>query len=265
MNLTKPESPFFKSHFFIMSIFPISLIIMSLVFDSPSEIIRGLYRIIVSPSVLIADYIEIGGIGAAFMNAGILMLSSVLLSYFLNFDLNGPLIASIFTFGGFAFMGKNIVNVLPIFLGGYIYSKYKKIEFKSMLIVVMFATTLAPVTTIIAFGLDINLLISIPLSILIGVVIGLVIHPSASQMLKAHDGYNLYNMGFTGGVVGTLIASTMRSFGFTWETQSVLSAGYSTFLRDYMILMFIVFIVLGYFFNDGSFRKYKRYSIFQAD
>ena len=50
----------------------------------PSEILSGLRSIIREPDFLITDYFVIGGIGAAFLNAGLITL--VLLLSFICFE-----------------------------------------------------------------------------------------------------------------------------------------------------------------------------------
>lgn len=247
-----------KSSYIVLYMFSFILIVLGFILDTPKEILQGLSKIITYQDMLIVDYLEVGGIGATLINSGLLMIVSLALVYLSRSKINGPLIAGILTVGGFAFMGKNIVNVWPIFLGGLIYSKYKKVNYSSILLIMLFATTLAPVITFIALGLGLKLSISIPLSILVGSIIGFVIPPMTSQMLKIHDGFNLYNIGFTGGILGTLIAGILRSFGYTLNTQSVLSTEYSVFFRNFLIIIFITIIIVGYIINKKSFSGFGK-------
>src|SRR5690554_2259547 len=87
------------------------MLLTSFFFNTPREIVQGMGRIIVSPSLLLSDYMVIGNIGSSTANAGILMLSSIFIAKKNKALMNGPLIAAIFTIGGFAFFGKNIYNV----------------------------------------------------------------------------------------------------------------------------------------------------------
>lgn len=98
-----------KRNFIIISLFPVTFIILGFIFNTPKEIINGIHSIIVHPDGLLVDYIEAGCIGAAFVNSGILMLILIIATYFLKIAINGPLIA------------------------GVIYAQFKKIEFKSIL------------------------------------------------------------------------------------------------------------------------------------
>lgn len=243
-------------NYFVLSAIPILLIMLGFLVDTPREVLHGLYKIILNRDVLLVDYLAIGGMGATFINAGLTTLFCIIIMYVSNTPITGPLIAAVITVLGFSFMGKNIVNVWPIFIGGFIYAKYKKLELKNVLVPVFFITTLAPVVTEIALGLKLNYMISIPLAIIIGILIGFVVTPMAGHMSKFHDGYNLYNIGFTGGVLGTLIASLLRGFGFILETQSILSTEYSIYMRNILIIISLLYILFGFLINRNSFNGY---------
>lgn len=247
----------YKDSILIFSIFPILLIIVCFFLDTPKEIFNGLYKIIISPDVLLVDYLAIGGLGATFLNSGLLTLMCIGIIYFFKIQLTGPIMAAVITITGFAFMGKNIINVLPIFIGGFLYSKYQNLEVKDIIVAVLFVTTVAPAVTHIALGLGLNYIISIPLALIVGVGIGFIVSPLASRLLKFHNGYNLYNIGFTGGIIGTLIASLIHGFGFTVAPQSILSTEYSIFIRNFLVIVSIIYIVLGYLMNNKTFKGYN--------
>ena len=60
-------------------IFSLILIIFGLSLDSITDIYRGIINIVTSPSILVSDYMEIGGLGASFVNAGFMLLISLFL------------------------------------------------------------------------------------------------------------------------------------------------------------------------------------------
>lgn len=247
-----------RENLMILLILPAVLLISAFLLDTPANILRGLHEIIISPDILLTDYLVIGGIGATFVNASILAAINIFIIYKLDLKVNGALIAAIFTITGFSFFGKNIFNVWPIYLGGYLYVKYQEIEFKNILVAIMFSTTLAPIVNEIAFGLQAPIQISLPIGILFGVFVGFVITPLSSHMLRAHDGYNLYNIGLTAGILGMLINSILKSFGLIVEPQKILSTDYDLFLKVFFFILFVFFIILGYFINGKSFKGYKK-------
>ena len=59
--------------------------------------------------------------------------------------INGLLIAAFMTVLDFHF--KEYFNILPIYLGGYSYSKYQKILIKDAILVIMFSTAMAPIVS----------------------------------------------------------------------------------------------------------------------
>lgn len=246
-----------NTNLMILSAAPIFLIIMGFILDSPKEIITGLYEIIVCPDILLVDYLVVGGIGATFTNVGLVTLMSILIVNFCDMDISGPLIAAIFTVAGFSFIGKNVINTWPIFIGTVLYARYKDLNFKDVSVNSLFATTLAPAVSQMAFGLDINYIFSIPLAIMSGILIGFIIIPLANHMISFHGGYNLYNMGFTGGIVGTLITSLLKGFGFNIESQFSISMEYSAFLGKLLITIFLTYIIIGFFMNGKNFKGYR--------
>lgn len=242
----------------VLLVLPTIMFIMAFIFDSPSDIVHGLYKMIISPDVLLTDYLEIGGIGATFLNASILAFINIFIIYKLKLKINGALIAAIFTIIGFSFLGKNLFNVWPMYLGGYLYIKYQKIDFKNILVIIMFSTALAPVTSELAFGLNTSLWISLPIGIIFGVFCGFIITPLSSHMNRLHDGYNLYNIGFTAGVLGTLINSLLKSYGVNIKQQQILSTEYDLFLKIFLLCFFIIFIIIGFIINRKSFKGYTK-------
>lgn len=247
-----------KGHLAVLSFLPICMAVLGLISDSPKGILVGLYNIIIAPDILLTDYIAVGGIGATFINAAILAFANIYILYKLKLKVNGTLIATTLTIIGFSFIGKNIFNVWPIYLGGYLYSRYQNMNFKNVVLVVMFGTTLAPLVSETAFGLHVPVEVGIPLGIMLGILAGFVITPLSSHMVRVHDGYNLYNIGFTAGLLGSVITAVLRGFGLIIEPQQVLSSKYDVILKVILITMFILLIILGYIVNGKSFNGYKK-------
>lgn len=234
-------------------------ILFGLSVDPWSEIWEGFIAILLSPSNLITDYFEVGGIGATFVNAGLLMLiNAVAINRFAP-KITGPLVAALFTVMGFAFFGKNLYNSIPITIGTLLYSKYRNLPISAFLLTSLFATTLAPVVSIITFGQDLPYLISVPIAILVGVFIGFAIHPMGSSFLRFHQGYNLYNMGFTAGVLGMIIASIMRVFDLT-TTYVPLDHAYSIVEVEIFFVVFSLFLlIVGFILNGYTFKGYEQF------
>lgn len=246
-----------KLNLLIMVSLFITLILISFIIDTPNEILQGLYRIILHPDMLLTDYLAVGGVGATLVNVGFVALIIVGMIYILKIPLTGPLIASVITVSGFSFIGKNFINIWPILIGTFLYARYQKIPYRDIAVTSFFITTLAPAVSEIAFGLELDYLISVPLALFTGIGIGFITVPLANHMYQFHNGYNLYNIGFVGGIIGTLITSLLRGFGLMIEPQSNLSTQYSAPIRNVLIFIFLFYILLGFVINKKSFKGYK--------
>ena len=96
-----PDIPQRTRELFLYAIALFSLL-TGFFFNSPKEILDGLLRIQLSPSVLLSDFMEIGNIGAAFVNSALMMLLYTRVAKRSGTLVSGPLMASLLTIGGFA-------------------------------------------------------------------------------------------------------------------------------------------------------------------
>ncbi len=248
-----------RTKFLIISIFPVASLVLSFIVSDINEIINGLYKIIVQPDVLITDYIKIGGLGAALMNSALLVLINMFFLWKLRFHMGGFPISAIFIIAGFAFFGKNIFNVWPIYIGGYLYAKHQKKRFRSVIVISMFGTALSPMIFEVARAISPSNYWGLVFAIFAGIVVGFFLPPIAIHLLRAHDGYNLYNVGFAAGFIGTVVMSFMKSYGFTNEPRMILSYEYDSFLKIFLFSFFVLLIIIGYFLNDKSlFKGYSK-------
>jgi len=221
-------------------------------------ILEGLSAIILSPTTLITDFLVIGGIGAAFINSALIGFYNLYLLKHFKMRINGLLIAAFFTVLGFAFFGKNVINILPIYLGGYLYARYQKIPMKNVILVIMFSTALAPIVSFITFGGIFQEGFSYLMGILAGLAIGFIIVPLSSHMIRFHDGYNLYNIGFTAGIVGTVITSALRSFKIDIAPVNIISESNNPWIIGMLVCLFIYLIGAGLRTNPTTLKDYKK-------
>ena len=247
-----------KFRYRIMYLYSVLVIFAGLFLGSFREIIDGILKIIVSPSILITDYFVLCGIGASLVNSGTLMLLSTLIAQISKARMSGSLIAAIFTVGGFALFGKNIYNVISIVLGVYLYSLIRKENFSKLITVALFGTSLAPVVNQLSFGMNLNPLIGIALGNIVGIFIGLVLAPLAASFVKFHQGFNLYNIGFTTGIVGMFLMSLFRSTGYNHEIVSNVYLKTDITLTVFLIFYFISMSVFGIIFVKNNFSNYSK-------
>lgn len=230
------------------------LLLFGLVQDTPENIIKGLKNIITQSDILITDYISIGGIGAAFINAGLLGLFSILLLIIVRVKPIGSTIMSLWLMVGFGLFGKNIINVLPVIIGVWLYSKHRKEPFINFVLIALLGTTLSPAVSQLRFSGRFALLEGALLGIFLGISLGFILPPLASFCLKLHQGYNLYNVGFAGGLLATATMSILRAFGINFDKRLMLSEGNNTSFAILLIILFIGLIISGFMMNNFSFK-----------
>ena len=126
----------------------------ALLLQPPGEILAGMWRIILSRSVLITDYMQVGGIGAALMNAAVVGGIGVFMLYWNGVKPNGSIIMAMWLSAGFALFGKNPFNMLPITFGVMLYARVQKEPFRNYSLVALLSATLSPVVSAVTFIQD---------------------------------------------------------------------------------------------------------------
>lgn len=251
-----------------MLAFPIAFLTIGLVlscfeagsiFKTFAYIKKELGDILGSSSLLITDFFEIGGIGPTLINVALISFFNLFILYELKMPAGGLMIAAFFTVIGFSFFGKTILNILPIYLGGYLYSKNQKIPFRNVFLVSMFATALAPMVSFIAnSGVLLNHGLAQFIGMIMGTAIGFIVMPLSSTMLKFHDGFNLYNVGFTAGIIGTVLTSILRSFNMVVDPVRHISTEHSIPIILMMYLSMAYFILIALKINPKIYKEYHQ-------
>ena len=234
----------------------ILIFFITYVINEHENIFIGMYKIITSPAVLVTDFIQVGGIGAAFLNAILIFSFNFFLVKSFKVRITGITIAAFFTVLGFSFFGKNILNILPFYLGGMLYSIYTSTDFSEHIIPIAFSSALAPFVSSVAFYGDISYETSYINAILIGVLIGFIVVPLAKSLYDFHEGYDLYNLGFTAGILGSVIIAVLKLYHFEITPQYLLSTEYDMPLKILCSSLFLSLIIIGFYINDSSLSGY---------
>ena len=233
-------------------------IIVAFIVDSPKEIFLGIKSIILSPDILITDYVELGGIGASLVNSALTSLFSILILIINKIKPNGATIMSLWLMTGFAFFGKNFINIWPIIIGVFIYSEYQKEPFLNYSLVALLSTTLAPAVSQLAYTNHFNSkFIAILIGYGLGIFIGFIIAPISSHVIKSHGGFNLYNVGFAGGLLATIFMSLFRLFGIEFESRLIWHSGSNLFFSIFIFSICLYLIFVGLYHNPNPKEKLK--------
>lgn len=247
--------------FLVLYLFAAALLLFALVCDSPPRLWSGLKAILLQSGMLITDYIAVGGVGATFLNAGLVTLITVFLLQRLKLEVEGISVAAVFLMAGFALFGKNVLNVWPIVLGGWLYAKIKGEPFGKYIYTSLFGTSLAPAVSEVALMESLPLPLRLLLALAVGMMIGLLLPPMARHLARFHQGYSLYNVGFAAGILGTVLVALMRSYGFAAQNRLIWSTDCQ---RPLLILLLCLFgmMLLGSFLLSG-FRFRELLGIFR--
>lgn len=219
------------------------------------EIAEGLWVIVVSRDTLITDYFELVGYGSAFLNA----LLVVCLEYFLlcreKMKFTGLTMAAFFINIGYALWGKNPVNILPILLGSYLYARLHRARLGRYIYTALFGTCLAPLVTEMVFMLPFSRWINLLIAIGTGILIGFVLPSLSMHTASMHMGYNLFNVGFSGGILAFVMVCVLRAFGIESEAVMIWKAASPLWIVLGMYGYFIIIFLYGLYLERGDVKN----------
>lgn len=240
-----------------MSLVPVYFIAAGFMLQPAAEVFRGIVEIVREPDFLITDYFVIGGMGGAFVNAGLLTLLCIGLVYYLGLEFDGHTITSACLMFGFSLFGKNLLNIWLILMGVFLYSWYHKTSPARYIYVGLYGTSLSPIITQVMLLYELPLAARAVICGFTGIMIGFVLPPLATHVHYAHKGYSLYNVGFAGGIIATVIVSIFKSFGFQVESRLIWSTGNNRLCIVLLMILFGGMIFVGTAAEPGVWKKYR--------
>ena len=187
---------------------------------------------------------RIAGPAAAFINAGLVTITSVCILRLAKDPFNGFTIVEMGLMAGFSLFGKNMFNIWPIILGTWLYARYQREPFSKYASVALLSTSLAPLVSYMALG---SVHASLPLGILSGVVVGFLMPSLSAYTYKVQNGMNLYNMGFACGLFAMMVVPVLTAFGDKPDSAMYWSTGHNKELGIACCVICAIFILLGFF------------------
>ena len=148
----------------------------------------------------VADFVFMDGVGPTFMNMAVMGLLCIGYLWLIGGDLNGPTLGAILTTMGFAAFGMHPRSCIPIMAGVWgstILLHYRPAD-PSIQLAALFGLGLAPVAG--QFG---------PLW---GIAAGMLHCAIVTTVGSVYGGLNLYNNGFTAGLVALMMVPFIESF-----------------------------------------------------
>ncbi|MEZ7758479.1 DUF1576 domain-containing protein [Granulicatella adiacens] len=234
----------------------VMLMILAFVIESPQSLVSGMMTILVSPSQLFTDYMEIASVGSTLLNVAIMLGISIYSYKKLEIPLNGTVIGSLGMLAGFSFFGKNLFNSIPFMIGVWIYTKVTKQNYRNYVIVGLFGSALGPLISFLAFSGVLPQGWSVLIAYALGIFIGFILPQLSTQFLGFHQGFSLYNVGFTAGIIGMVVLGFMNAFGIEVETRTLASTQSPLILYQLLIGFCVILIVTSFYLH---FKKKEKY------
>ena len=224
----------------------------------PEELLRGMVTIVLTRDALVTDYFELAGFGAAFFNAGLVLGFAILLIHLQKIPFTGLTMAVLYINAGFALFGKNPVNVLPMLLGTWLYARFHRAGMSRYIYTALFGSCLAPMVTELVYLLPFSFAANLAVAVAVGVFAGFVLPPLSVHTASMHMGYNLFNMGFAGGLFAFVMMCVLQSFGLESNNVFIWSYGRPFWLLAGLYLYFASALLFGLYMNRNGLRSLLR-------
>lgn len=221
------------------------LLILSFCFEDILTVFKGYGEIMLSPSILLTDYFAVGGMGATFLNAFTILVFNIVVLKLLKVDYSGPIFAGLMMIIGFSFFGKNIINTLPIYLGVFLHCYFRRVNIKSFIVVTLFSSGISPLVSYCFFGIGLPLYLGLPLGIICGVIAGFLLPALVEAAMNFTGGYNLYNVGFSLGVISVFFYGIFNLCGFDVNLAELLDNTHRLVLFWLLFSISILCILFG--------------------
>jgi len=147
--------------------------------------------------------------------------------YFMRAKPTGAAIMCLWMTAGWTFWGATVLNILPLTVGVWLYSKYKKTPFSDYVVAALLCHAIAPMVSLFYFsnpifdhfGIELPITISIIKGVFVGLFIGFLLPIILAAMVRVHEGFTLYNMGVAGGMIAMLVSAIFAGFGVAVPTE----------------------------------------------
>jgi hypothetical protein len=255
---SEQEQPRLASDHLILGVvaaYAAAFVVFGFLVQPPADVLRGLSAILTTRDALLTDYFGVGGIGAGCVSTGLLTLAAALVYWRAGAKMTGASVAALFLVLGFGLFGKNLLNVWPIVAGVALYARFRREPFRAHLNTAFFGGALAPIFSEILFSTDLTPMVSVPLALATGLAVGFILPAAAAHLSRAHMGFSLYNMGFTAGIVGTIVVAMYKAFGYVPDPVFIWTNGANRLLAICLGLLFASMVVVGWAFDRGAFER----------
>lgn len=217
-----------------------------------ADALKGLWVIVISRDALITDYFGLAGYASAFLNAMLVMGMGLWLLCREKVKFTGLTMAAVFINVGYALWGKNPVNILPILFGTSAYALVHGSKLGRYIYTGFFGTSLAPLVTELVFELPFGKGVNLLISIAVGMLIGFILPALSVHTASMHMGYNLFNVGFSAGILAFVVVCVLKSFGIESESVMIWREGRPLWIVAGLYGYFLLTFLYGLYLCGGE-------------
>ena len=225
------------------------------------EMFTGLGRICTVPAQLTKDYFkpELGSVSGAMLNFFLVSAVCCGLMFLPEAKVTGATVLAFFLTIGFCSWGMNILNIIPLMLGVFVYSLIKRQPFGKFINFAMFSTAVSPLITHVLFYYPVMgdaphlTVLGVALALVIGVVVGCSMPALCAHSPGFHKGYDLYNAGPAAGFLCFLLYAILhKTLGIEAPAiAATLGDGHRAFANTFCIVCFVLTLICGIVINGG--------------
>ncbi|WP_157762295.1 DUF1576 domain-containing protein [Nocardia yamanashiensis] len=232
--------------------------VFGFVVDAPDDVLHGIGDIVFARDQVITDFVGVGGLGGAFVQAGLVALVACAIYRVTGAAVDGAAVACLLLVLGTALYGKTLFNIWPVLLGVALYAWVRGDRLADHVSTAFFATALSPIFSVLAFTTRLPMWAGLVLGVGTSVLIGFVVPAVAQRLFHTHAGFSLYNMGFVAGVVGAVVVSVYRAFGLRPQPEMVWTSGNDGPLAILLMVILGATLISAFLCDRSPWRNYRR-------
>ena len=259
----------------LMCAFAAAFAIAALIAPDRGDMLGGLMRICTRPAQLTKDYFltELGGLSASMLNCALIAAACCALTFVPGAAVDGGTVLAFFLTVGFVAYGMSILNLLPFFLGTYVYSRLMRMPFSKCVNLAMFSTAVAPLLTqVLLWYPDFNAgpelkLTGVLLALGVALASGCAMPALCAHSPAMHKGFDLYNAGPAAGFLCfALYALLYKTAGVEAPPiAATLGEGHRAFVNAFCGVCFGLCVVCGLLLGAGDYTALLRDKGYRAD
>jgi len=235
-------------------------VIMAFIFDKPADIFQGLGKVLTHRGLLTTDFMVVGGLGAAIINSVIACLYGLAVVYIMGLKPDGVVLMCLWMTAGWTYRGATVLSILPLTIGVWLYSRYKKAPFSDYVLAALLCHTIAPIVSMFYFSNPIMLhlgaqwptAINILIGVFVGLFFGFILPVVLAAAPRIHNGFTLYNMGVAGGIIALFLASCFAGAGIAVPAESMWYVDRQAEITVFLYITFAALLLAGFLFGRAS-------------